>query len=315
MPELDALRLVPEYHERVWGGHHLQPDSKKPVGEAWIVYEMNKVASGPHEGRTLDELARQYGAALLGPEVHGADAEGFPLLIKLLDCAQWLSLQVHPNDKQAVELEGPGHRGKTEAWYVIEAERDAQIISGIRAGTQPQQLAEAIVNGTLMEFAQYASVATGDTVLTRAGTVHALGPGLLIYEVQQTSDITYRIYDWDRPQQGGRALHTHQSAQVADPDLAGELNREEPVGSSGLRRVTECEYFVLDLVQSDRAVHLDTGGASFHAITVIEGEATVTGSGWSETLRRFETAIVPACCGAYRIEPDGPFSALKSSLV
>ena len=313
---LGALRLVPEHHQRVWGGRHLDPDADPPVGEAWIVYEQDKVASGPHEGRTLADLAEEYGEALLGRRIVAQTGPRFPLLIKILDCADWLSLQVHPNDEQAAELEGPEHFGKTEAWYVLEAEAGAKLISGIKPGTPPDVLAEAIREGRLVEFVQYVEVAKGDTILMRAGTVHALGPGLLIYEVQQTSDITYRIYDWDRPMSGGRKLHIEQSVAVSNPDMVGEITRSPlPLEDGDRTTVTTCEYFTLELLASEtRPIELDTGGQTFHAITVIEGEMQVEGNDWNEKLGQYETVVVPASAGSYTVKPLGKSQALKSSV-
>lgn len=319
MADLQALRLAPEYHERVWGGSHLkqQAGGGQPIGEAWIVYEHNRVASGPQADKTLAELAERYGADLLGASAVERTGARFPILIKLLDCRQWLSLQVHPNDEQARRLEGPEHFGKTEAWYVIDAEQGAQIISGIKPGTTPRELATAIREGKLIDLAHYQPVKPGDVVLTRAGTVHALGPGLLIYEVQQTSDITYRIFDWDRPQQAGRALHIEQSVEVSDAAMRGEYRPADTSAQEGRSGLTSSEYFTLDLLHANAgSITLDPKGKTFHALTVIEGEMLVKGDGWSETLGQYDTLLVPACAGEYRVEPSGRagFKALSASV-
>jgi mannose-6-phosphate isomerase len=135
----------------------------------------------------------------------------------LLDCNEWLSVQVHPDDALAAELEGPGHFGKTEAWHILRAEPGARIISGLLPGTTSEEMARAIRDGTIAGMAEYMPLQQGDTVLTRARTIHALGPGLFVYEVQQTSDFTYRIYDWGRPQGAGRVLHVEQAIRASDP--------------------------------------------------------------------------------------------------
>jgi mannose-6-phosphate isomerase len=309
-----ALRLTPEYHERVWGGQRLKPGAP-PIGEAWIVYERNTIAAGPQRGRTLAELAVEQGMALLGRHVVAHTGDRFPLLIKLLDTADWLSLQVHPNDEQAEQLEGPGHFGKTEAWHILDAEPGAQVIYGLKPGTTRERLAQAIRDGSILELVQYRSVRPGDTLFTRAGTLHALGPGLLLYEVQQTSDITYRVWDWDRPQSAGRQLHIEQSLAVIDPD-AGAPPRPEPALGDGERaQLISCPYFTLELVRGEsRAVDLDPRGESFHALTAIDGACRVAGDGWSEELQRFSTVVVPANAGAYRIEPLGAYRLLKASV-
>jgi len=275
------------------------------------VYEHNRVADEPHRGRTLAELTAEHGLALLGRRA--GNTPRFPLLIKLLDCADWLSVQVHPNDEQAERLEGAGHFGKTEAWHILEAEPGARVISGLKPGATKEALAQALREGALTDWLHYLPVEAGDTIFTRAGTIHALGPGLLLYEVQQTSDITYRVFDWNRPPTAGRALHLEQSLAVADPAAMGQATPCPPVGDGEERLLTACPYFALDLLAGEtRPIELDTSEESFHALTVIEGQARVEGQGWRQTLSRFETAVIPAACGAYRVEPMGAWRALKA---
>lgn len=306
MAALMGLRLTPAYHERVWGGQRLRA-ADPPIGEAWIVDEHDRVADGPQAGRTLGELAAEHGVALLGRVPFGRTGTRFPLLIKLLDAADWLSVQVHPNDEEAVRLEGPGHFGKTEAWHIIEATPGAQLICGLRPGTTRAAFARAMRDGTVADLCRYLTVAAGDSVFIGAGTVHALGPGLLLYEVQQTSDITYRVFDWNRPQSAGRALHLVQSEAVADPAVVGEI-QPRPAPDRPIAPLVSCPYFTLDrLLGMAGPLDGDTGGASFHALTVIAGTARIEGAGWGAELGRFETLVVPASCGAYRVaaSPDG----------
>ncbi len=306
MAALTGLRLTPAYHERVWGGQRLRV-ADPPIGEAWIVDEHDQVAEGPLAGRTLGDLATERGAALLGRVPVGRTGTRFPLLIKLLDAADWLSVQVHPNDEEAVRLEGAGQFGKTEAWHIIEAAPDAQLICGLRPGTTCEAFARAMRDGTVSDLSRYLTVAAGDTVFIGAGTVHALGPGLLLYEVQQTSDITYRVFDWNRPQSAGRKLHIAQSEAVADPAIVGEV-QPRPADAAAVATLVSCPYFTLDrLLGTAGPLDADTEGLSFHALTTIAGNARVAGAGWAYDLGRFETVVVPASCGAYRVtvSPDG----------
>ncbi len=309
---LPPLRLQPDFHERVWGGARLKPGAPS-IGEAWIVHEGNRVAGGPFAGRTLAEVAEAEGPALLGRRA-GAQSDGrFPLLIKLLDCHDWLSVQVHPNDEQAARLEGPGQFGKTEAWHILEAAPDARVISGLRPGTAPAQFEQAVRSGTLLEWLEYLPVKNGDTLFTPAGLLHALGPGLLLYEVQQTSDITYRVFDWNRPASAGRALHVEQSLAVTAVGLAGQASAEPSLPDGGRTTLVECDYFALDLMRSEaRPVDLDTSGDSFHALTLVEGAGVIAAPAWSEPLAQFETLVVPASAGPYRLEPRGACRALLS---
>lgn len=313
MATLHGLRLVPEYKHRVWGGQRLKP-SPEPYGEAWLVYEGNHVASGPEAGRTLAEVTAEHGAALAGGRAFGRTGARFPLLIKLLDTAEWLSLQVHPNDEQARRMEGAEQWGKTEAWHILEAAPEAEVLCGLRPDVTRAALDPAIRSGTIVELMRRLSVRAGDTVFVGAGTIHALGPGLLLYEVQQTSDITYRVFDWNRPQSAGRALHIDQSLAVADVGQTGQARPLPPI-DDGRAMLVECPYFTLELLAGEtRPIDLDTGGTSFHALTVVAGGVDVVGDGWREELARFETIVVPAACGGYTLRPRGAFRALKASV-
>ncbi len=267
--------------------------------------------AGYFAGKTLAELAAQHGAALLGDRVVRRTGTRFPLLVKLLDCAQWLSLQVHPNDAQAVELEGAGQNGKTEAWHILQAEAGAQIIAGMRAGVSAERLAEVVRGGSILDEVQFLPVSAGDTVFMPAGTIHALGPGLLVYEVQQVSDITYRVFDWDRPLTAGRVLHIEKSLAVTNPAAVGQVTRAQ----AGLERqgLAQCDYFRLELLDVQAELELTTGGESFHALTVIEGEGEVVTPGGACRLRRYETALVPAACQNYRVRPEGRARVLVAS--
>lgn len=314
MPVLEGLLLTPAYHERVWGGQRLRP-ANPPIGESWIIYEENQVTDGPMAGCTLAELTAAYGEALLGRVPLSRTGDRFPLLIKILDAADWLSVQVHPNDEQAVALAGPGHFGKTEAWHILEAAPGAQLIAGLKPGTTREAFADAVRAGTVTDLSRYLTVEAGDTVFIGAGTLHALGPGLLLYEIQQTSDITYRVFDWNRPQSAGRALHIEQSLAVTNPAISGEVQPPPPV-EQPVGELVACPYFMLEqVVGADAPIDLDTAGQSFHALTVIEGAATIAGGGWEYTLGRFESVVVPAAVGAYQVQPQGACRLLKASVV
>ncbi len=313
MPEL--LQVVPEFHHRVWGGQQLKPDLQKPYGEAWLVFERNKIKSGTFAGQTLEEVARVLGAELLGAHALERTGTRFPLLIKILDCADWLSIQVHPNDEQAITLEGAGQFGKTEAWHVLDAKMGAELIAGVKSGTDAATLEKAIRDGSILNVSQKHVVETGATVMMPAGTMHALGPGFLIYEVQQTSDTTYRVWDWDRPASAGRALHIAQSVAVTNPNLTGQINHNIMRALDGVETRVSCEYFELEEIHgTDTTINSNTENSSFHAITVTSGRAEVVLKEARVILGKFETVIVPANAGEYRIEPLEPFIALRSSV-
>lgn len=308
------FRLNPEYREYVWGGARLRPEIV-PTAEAWVVYEKDVVASGPYAGRTLSDLATEFGVDLLGRRAVSQTGVRFPVLVKILDCAQWLSLQVHPNDEQAVALEGPGMFGKTEAWQVLEAAPEAKLIAGMKPGVSAESLADSIRNGTILETVEMSEVKAGETVFMSPGTIHALGPGLLIYEIQQTSDITYRVYDWGRPQTETRKLHIDKALAVSRPEAASSVQPAPILADGETRVLSQCQYFSLELIFArEKSVSLNTQGESFHALTVIEGQAKIVVGQESQLLQRFETVLIPAACGVYRIEPVEGCRVLKAGV-
>ena len=277
---LTPLRVAPVLRERVWGGRRLDPAGVRTIGEAWVVHVANRIVGGPLDGRTLGEATRELGERLLGRR-GAAGGVRFPLLVKLLDASDWLSVQVHPDDEQAARLEGADQLGKTEAWHILEAAPGARVIAGLRPG---------------------------DTVFNRAGLVHALGPGLLLYEVQQSSDITYRVWDWNRPASPERPLHVEQSLQVVCPEAQPEVTPASAADDGA--PLTSCRYFALERVGPGPAA-LAPRRRSFHAVTVVEGTAVLQGDGWREELGRFESAVVPAEADVYRIAGrDGAYRAL-----
>jgi mannose-6-phosphate isomerase len=279
------------------------------------VFERNKIKSGSFAGQTLEEVAKVLGVELLGARAVERTGIRFPLLIKILDCADWLSVQVHPNDEQAIKLEGAGQFGKTEAWHVLDAIPGAELIAGVKPGTDAATLERAIRDGSILSVSEKHVVETGATVMMPAGTMHALGPGFLIYEVQQTSDTTYRVWDWNRPASAGRALHLEQSVAVTNPKLTGQINHSIMQLQNGVETRVECEYFELEEIHgTDKNLVSNTEGSSFHAITVTEGRADVVLGESRVSLGKFETVIVPANALEYRIEPLEPFIALRSSV-
>ena len=312
--ELSLLQLIPEYRDYVWGGNRLR--TGQLTAEAWVIHENNRVISGgPFFGRTLAELVTEYGQELLGRRSIQQTGKKFPLLIKLLDCAEWLSIQVHPNDEQATRLEGTGHFGKTEAWHVLDAEVGATIIAGAKPNITQDMLIEGIQNGTIVDQLQVNLVSKGDTIFINPGTLHALGPGLLIYEIQQTSDLTYRVFDWNRPLTTGRNLHITKSLAVSDPFAVVNPMPLPDLADGDKKLLTECPYFRLEILSSQsKPFYMDTCSESFHTLTVIEGQAKVTSSREELALNRFDNLIVPACYGAYQIHPKGSLRLLKAEV-
>lgn len=298
------LRVRPDLRERVWGGTRLtppgSPSDATPIGEAWLAGPASIVADGPHAGATLDELAARCGRTLVGHDARWPDR--FPLLAKVLDPRAWLSVQVHPDDEQAVQLEGPGSVGKTEAWYVIEAEPGAAILLGVRPDVAPDAVREAIRNGGLAGLLERRLVAPGEAYLVPAGTLHAVGPDALLYELQQPSDITYRCDDWGRPPSAGRPLHVDQSLVCVRPESwPYEVQRGSAAGERDV--LVTCDHFIFERLRPgpDSPVACDPALTSVHLLTAVGGPAEVRGSGWTEPLEPFETLVIPADAGRYEV--------------
>jgi mannose-6-phosphate isomerase len=304
------MTLEPQYRERVWGGRRLRV-SDVPIGEAWIAMGESRVAAGSLAGRTVSELATEFGAELLGRTVFARFGGRFPLLAKFLDAADWLSVQVHPNDEQARRMVGPDEFGKTEAWYFVEAAPHARILLGVKRSTDPTALAAAIREGRVIEVAQEIAIREGDAVLIPAGTLHALGPGLLLFEIQQASDTTYRAYDWGRPQTAARKLHIEESVAVTTTDGPQPTMAPRIDSWAGTADAVQCPYFDMDLVRAAREpLPLDTGARSFQILATIDGTAEVSSGSERVRLGRFETLLVAASTGAYEIvAADGQTTA------
>ncbi len=310
---LYPLLLDPALHVKVWGGRRLADVMGKtllggePYGEAWEMHDTARVVNGALCDRTLGDLLALFGADLIGKL--SDPGEGVPLLVKLLDATDWLSVQVHPNDAQAYELEGEP-RGKTEAWYVIAAEPEARLVIGVEPGTTREQMATAIRENRLEPLLVYADVVPGDVLYIPAGTVHALGPGILIYEIQQSSDTTYRLYDWGRMGLDGspRPLHIDKGVQVSQ---LGKLPAIQHTGGDYAPTVSivDSPYFETVLHQlAESSAQLDTRGEVFHVVTCIAGSATITtGEHPVVTLATGQTVFIPAVVGRYAIAGSGKF--------
>lgn len=235
---IGPVSLRPIYSERVWGVETLpkwyaQPEAGKPVGEAWLTAETCVVDAGKFAGVSLAEMTRRF-----PKEFAGGDAAEFPLLVKTLFPREKLSVQVHPNDAQAGAL-GLG-RGKTECWYVLHAEPGAELALGFRGEISADEIRAAIADGTLEEKLNYLPVKTGDMVFVDAGTVHSIGPGMVILETQEYSDITYRLYDFGRP----RELHVDAGLAVTRTSSGAGLVK--PVAMDGFVRLVASDYFLVD---------------------------------------------------------------------
>ncbi|QDV71493.1 putative mannose-6-phosphate isomerase GmuF [Rosistilla carotiformis] len=312
------LRFQPLFREYIWGARRLGSVLGKPIGDApryaesWEIVDhgadQSIVAEGPLAGRSLSELLRTSAADLLGPELV---CNRFPLLLKYLDCDRVLSVQVHPDDTYAQKMTPPD-LGKTEAWYIIAAEPGSLIYAGLKQGVGPEELRAACAAGRTDDVLHTLQPSAGDCVFIPAGTVHALGSGLLVAEIQQSSDTTFRLFDWNRVDDTGNArpLHVSQAIEVTDYDR-GPVDFQTPQDlASGGQRLVGCDKFFLDRFGGTAATEVG-GDNRFRILTVVAGQATIAwGDGNSMALPLGQTALIPAAVGQVTLTGSDPESVV-----
>ncbi len=311
MAPLPLLRFQPILREYLWGGRRLSSHLGKSLGdgphyaESWELVDhgadQSVVAEGPLAGTTLHELVTRQGPALLGR--HHPQKQ-FPLLFKFLDAQKTLSVQVHPNDAQGACLDPPD-LGKTEAWVVLATEPRSRIYAGLKAGVDAKQLERELAAGTCDHCLHQLEPAVGDCVFIEAGTVHAIGAGLLIAEIQQASDTTYRLFDWNRFDRDGqpRQLHVRESLDVTDFDR-GPVHPTvpQPTDRPYVERLVSCDKFVLDRWRVD-APQACAGDARFHILAMVEGAVDISSGDSSFELQRGHTILIPACSQGVEVRP------------
>lgn len=306
---LEPFHFRPIFKEYVWGGRRLGSVLGKPIGEAdryaesWEIVDhgtdQSVVADGPLAGTTLHELVTKHGAELLGR--HHPQRQ-FPLLLKFLDAHLTLSVQVHPNDAQAAKL-SPPDLGKTEAWVVLAAERGSKIYAGLKPGVDRARLERELAAGTCDTCLHQFEPRAGDCVFLKAGTVHALGDGLLIAEIQQASDATFRLFDWNRVDRDGRPRQLHVDESLDTIDYArGPVapQQPQPTDRPQVERLVACDKFNLDRWRFD-APSLCGGDDRCHIVAVLEGSVTVIDARY----HRGDSLLIPASCGNATITPEG----------
>ncbi|HMO56546.1 MAG TPA: class I mannose-6-phosphate isomerase [Roseiflexaceae bacterium] len=318
MTYLPPLALERHLDSRLWGGSTLGPwlgltDSPPQLAESWQVYERNRIAGGPFAGRTLADLTSEYGAALVGEISFARYGADFPLLAKFIDAADHLSIQVHPDDIYAHRVEAAtGFHGKTEAWYILQTTPGASLYHGLKRDTNRAEFASAIANGSILSLLRSVAVKPGDTLFVPAGTVHAINAGIMLFEIQQKSDLTYRVYDYDRRDTQGnlRELHLERALDVIDyrgnqPPLP--LPQELGVGRTLL---TSCTYFAMERWRIETDTAATTTPSSFVILTAIDGAARLVSAAGSMSLALGDSLVLPASLGAYRIIPSPAITLL-----
>ncbi len=308
---LPPFLLKPVFSSRPWGRRDLSPwysveestANSDPIGEAWLTGPQSVVAEGELAGKTLQQIAWESREALLG---EWREENEFPLLLKLLFPDDKLSVQVHPDDAQAKQIGQP--RGKTECWYVVNADPGATVACGLLPGVQPEQMREAAKDGSMESLLRFLPVSTGDMVFVDAGTVHAIGPGVTLLETQQTSDTTFRLFDYGRP----RELHLDSGIAVSRAETrAGKV---QPVSTAQGTRLIAEQYFTVDrfALRAGEELILSDAAGKPHCFTTLEGSGTLEAADGTAALGKAAATVVPACTTKLTVRAQNDLIAVRS---
>jgi len=294
------LEFEPLLKQTIWGGRRLETKLNKKLGsaedyaESWEIVDhgvdQSVVCNGELAGQTLKQIITADKTFIFGVNQQPTD---FPLLLKYLDCNRVLSVQVHPDDSYALRMVPPD-LGKTEAWYIVESEPESLVYAGLKSGVTKRDLVEALENGEAEKVLHAFHPDAGDVIYIPAGTVHALGAGLLVAEIQQSSDTTFRLYDWNRVDGEGnsRELHIQKSLEVTDFNRGPIIPRSAKKDFSDWQQMVRCDKFVLNLLTSGEE---KVGGDDrFHLLSVPKGAATLRYDGQEHHLPTGQSVLLPA---------------------
>lgn len=310
------LLLEPVLHPRVWGGERLRAflnlprgaPGEAPAGEAWVAHEGNRILSGPLAGTTLAEATALWGEALSGSVPASRYGHKFPLLAKLIDARDRLSIQVHPDDAFAREREAhTGHLGKAEAWLILDAEPQATVIWGFNSELDREEIRELARSGGLERHLNRITVRAEDVIYNPPGTVHAIGAGIFLFEIQQASDLTYRLYDYGRLDASGRTreLHLDKALEVADL-TTGVRGRVTPVAKAGgVTELVRSEHFVLESVVLNKTFTVRPSQDSVEIVTPIDSPVRLESEESGVSLPKGVAAVIPAAATAYSLHGSG----------
>jgi mannose-6-phosphate isomerase len=319
MQALPPLRLERRLDSRIWGGSTLGPwlglaDAPPNLAESWQVYEQNRIVDGPFAGRSLADLVLEHGADLVGTRSFARYGADFPLLAKFIDAADNLSVQVHPDDAYAHTVEAAtGFHGKTEAWYILHAAPGADLIHGLAQVASRDQMASGLADGSLLSLLRRVPARAGDTIFVPAGTIHAINAGIMLFEIQQKSDLTYRVYDYDRRDAQGRPreLHVERALDVTSYKAAPPAVVEPTRLDDTRTLLVSCPYFAMERLDLAAPLASSTDPASFEILTVIDGLASLACAEGEQRLARGESIVLPASLGAYQLAPDTSATLLR----
>ncbi|SEC91069.1 mannose-6-phosphate isomerase, type 1 [Tenacibaculum sp. MAR_2009_124] len=318
--EQKFIKFNPILKEKIWGGEKLVSQLNKnsksnSVGESWEISDVEGdtsiVANGDLAGKSLKELIGLYKENLVGEKVYKKFGEKFPLLIKYIDAKEALSIQLHPNDKLAKERHNSF--GKTEMWYVMQADDKANLIVGFKNDSNKVEYVEHLENKSLLEILNVDEVSKGDVYFIPTGRIHAIGAGVMLAEIQQTSDVTYRIYDWDRKDSEGnyRELHTEQALDAIDYISQEKYYTEYNKVNNRSSEIVSCPYFTTNVIPLNGKQVVKSEEDSFRIFMCVDGEVVFSKDNQTETLKYGETLLVPANVQEFNISSENNSELLE----
>jgi len=313
--DLYPLKFKPILKERLWGGTKLKDVLNKPIeseitGESWelsgVQGDISEVSNGSLAGTSLQTLMDDQGEALLGKSVVERFGNDFPILIKFIDAKQDLSIQLHPND--ALAKERHNSFGKTEMWYIMDADPGAKLIVGFNKEVEKEEYVKSLEEGTLTDLMNYEEVGEGDTFFINTGKIHAIGAGVLLAEIQQTSDITYRVFDFNRRDKDGnlRELHTSLAVDAIDYEKKDDFKVNYPRQKDEVNGMVDCPYFKTDFLELSRPMKQNLSNRdSFTIYMCVGGAATIKNDWGSAPIEKGETVLVSASSSYVDIDTHG----------
>jgi mannose-6-phosphate isomerase len=315
--EFYPLQFIPILKERIWGGTQLKNQLNKPIlsdktGESWeissVPNDVSVVSNGLYNGKSLNELIETFSTQLLGTRVFEQFGNQFPLLFKFIDAQQDLSIQLHPNDELAKKRHDSF--GKTEMWYVMQAEEGARMIVGFKEKSSSKEYLENLNNKTLLTILDTQTVKEGDVFFLETGTIHAIGAGIVVAEIQQTSDITYRVYDFDRVDADGipRELHVDLALDAINYDVVAAKRSYSKVQNS-VNEVVDCPYFTTNYIEITDRVAMTSNPSTFKVLMGVSGDFELLMNNVTYTYSKGDTLLIPA--GAPNFELKGTASVLE----
>ncbi|WP_411768202.1 type I phosphomannose isomerase catalytic subunit [Winogradskyella sp. A3E31] len=311
---LYPLKFHPILKEKIWGGQklktYLNKNSDAPnVGESWELSDVEGdtsiVSNGKLKGTSLKELLEEYASDIVGEKNYQQFGNKFPLLIKFIDAKEDLSIQLHPNDKLAKKRHNSF--GKTEMWYVMQADAGSNLIVGFNQDVDSKKYLNHLENKTLTEILNFDDVKEGDTYFIEVGRVHSIGAGVMVAEIQQTSDITYRVYDWDRKDDDGneRELHNDLAIDAIDFNIPDNFRVSYSKEKNTSNQMVSCPYFKTNYLDIDSTLEKENRQDSFVIYMCVDGDARINVGDFSESIKKGETVLVPAYLKQYKIESKG----------